>query len=245
MSWLTSTDLLVLLASPPAFAHGGALAMLPGTDLRVTLQLSGPSEISPPSIPLAALVQNVEIGVSPGRIEWGLFPSVRGLVISMSDVSLDVPGFAHVTLTDWQLDLESPSSAPPGGPIAADGSFLLADHELRVREGLLHVERSGLEPLDLSFADSPLSLSGASGLVGLAIGDSNHPGSSWFGFDLLFDHTGTLALGGGSSLELRAQGRWQAEGTLTAIPEAATGMQLTLGLAVLLLWRSARCFGRS
>lgn len=107
------------------------------------------------------------------------------------------------------------------------------------------MERSGLEPLDLSFADSPLTLSGASGLVGIAIGDSNHPGASWFRFDLPLDHTGTIALGNGTSLELRAQGRWQAEGTLSAIPEAATGMQLALGLAVLLVWPRGRGRGRS
>lgn len=224
--------LLALMAAGPASAHSGNLTIQPATTIVATFNIGTPANGSEVSGPSVALAENVELNSSPQHILFGYAPYGRGLVISMADVAFSNPSVGSFGLTGWALDLVTPGGFP-GAALAADGSFAMFDHDLRIDRGELSGNLIGRGPIQRNFSSDPLTLSQFSALTGTAMGDTGvNPAA--IGVAIPFDHGGSLAALDGLSVEVLIQGRLVAEGGIEAIPEPSTALLLAFGTA--LLW---------
>ena len=232
--------LLALLLARPAFAHGGDLTVESGSTLTATFTVGSPPNGSASSALVGASAGNIEVNFPPQRITFGLepFDHIFGLRMSMADVSFTDPSVGSFDLTGRKLDLLTPGGFGDA-PLAADGSFALADHELRIDQGKLTGTLVGFGPIHRDFTNDPLTLIQLGDLTGIAIGDTNNDGSSFLSFDIPFDHQGS-PVGSGGVLDVGIQGRLVADGVIGAIPEPSIASLLAGGFAVLGARRRSR-----
>lgn len=234
---MIATGLFALLTAGPASAHGGSLDVQPGTTLTATFTIGSPANGSAVSGPVGVDAGNVEVNSPPLHISFGFEPGVPGLRISMADVGFSNPSVGSFDLTGWALDLVTPVGFPGGAALASDGSFAMADHELRIDRGMLSGTLVGFGPIQRDFASDPLTLTQLSALTGIALGDTDNNGFSFVSFTLPFLHTGSLAALSGLSVDVLIQGRLVADGSVGAIPEPSAAALFVCGLAVVGAWR--------
>lgn len=231
---LATVALLAVLAAGPAAAHYGDLTVQPGTTLEATFSIGSLSNGSALSTPVAAFAHNVEVNYPPMRISFG---QVRdGLAISMTAVAFSDPSVGWFDLSGWEFEVVTPAG---DAPLAADGSFSMADHEIRIHRGLLSGNLVGFGPIARDFLSDPLTLILGSALTGHADGDTRG-GGAFISLAIPFDHAGSLAAGGGLSIDVLLQGQLLADGRVEIIPEPSTWMLLAFGVAALCVWQRRR-----
>ena len=232
---MIATGLFALLTAGPASAHYGPLDVRPGPTLTATFTIGSPANGSAVSGPVGVDAGNVEVNSPPLHISFGFEPGVPGLRISMADVGFSNPSVGSFDLTGWALDLVTPVGFP-GAALASDGSFAMADHELRIDRGMLSGTLVGFGPIQRDFASDPLTLTQLSALTGIALGGTNN-GASFVSFTLPFLHTGSLAALSGLSVDVLIQGGLVADGSVAVIPEPSAAALFVCGLAVVGAWR--------
>ena len=233
---MIATGLFALLTAGPASAHSGPLDVQLGTTLTATFTIGSPANGSAVSGPVGVDAGNVEVNSPPLHIRFGFESDAPGLQISMADVGFSNPSVGSFDLTGWALDLVTPVGFP-GAALASDGSFAMADHELRIDRGMLSGTLVGFGPIQRDFASDPLTLTQLSALTGIALGDTDNNGFSFVSFTLPFLHTGSLAALSGLSVDVLIQGGLVADGSVGAIPEPSAAALFVCGLAVVGAWR--------
>ena len=231
---LATVALLAGLAAGPAAAHYGDLTVRPGTTLEATFSIGSLSNGSALSTPIAAFAFNVEVNYPPMRISFGDFG--YGLAISMTDLAFSNPSVGSFDLSGWEFEIVTPLG---DAPLAADGSFSMTDHEVRIDKGLLSGNLVGFGPIARDFESDPLTLTLGSPLTGHADGNTSG-GATFISLAIPFDHAGSLAAGGGLSIDVLLQGQLLADGRVEIIPEPSIWMLLAFGVAALGVWQRRR-----
>ena len=231
---LAAMTFLALLTAGPARAHSGWLTIQPGTTLDATFSVGSLANGSAPSTPFAALAYNIELYPAIG-ISFGFYGR-DGLKISMTDVAFSNPSVGSFDLKQWEFEIVTPTAS---SPLAADGSFSMADQEVHINKGQLSGNLIGFGPVQRDFWLDPLTLTLGSPLTGHADGDTRG-GTNHISLAVPFDHTGTLAAGNGLNIDVSLRGELLADGRVEIIPEPSTTALFVAGFVALGAWQRRR-----